>query len=236
MQHVEIRNSLPSPESLAAEINRTGMAMIPNFVSPSELGRMKNFVAEKVAASNGQYVGFTKASDVAGSGLDELGQASWFKELLHGVYEAGTGKPGPDVEFYQVLRCLTGPSAARHSYLFHYDSYVLTMLIPVEIPTSGMTGDFMLFPNSRKIRKTYLGNVIDKILLDNRLTQWALRILVKRRMLNIARVKMVPGNAYFFWGYRSIHTNEPCDPDKVRATAIFHYVNPHERKWASAMA
>lgn len=93
----------------------------------------------------------------------------------------------------------------------------------------------MLFPNTRKIHKTYLRNVIDKVLLDNAVTQWALRMLVTRRLLNISRVKIVPGNAYFFWGYRSIHTNEPCDPDKVRATALFHYVNPHERKWAAAM-
>jgi len=83
---------------------------------------------------------------MAGSGLDELGRAPWFVELLRGVYEAGTGKPGPDVEFYQVLRCLTGASASQHSYLFHYDSYVLTVLIPIEVPTSGMAGDFMLFP------------------------------------------------------------------------------------------
>jgi hypothetical protein len=38
---------------------------------------------------------------------------------------------------------------------------------------------------------------------------------------------MKPGNLYLFWGYRSIHTNEPCDPDKIRATALFHYVDPH---------
>lgn len=236
MQHVDIRNSLPSPASIAADINRTGMAMIENFVSPGELGRMKQFVADKMSASKEEYVGFTKASDMAGSGLDELGKAQWFVELLRGIYEAGTGKPGPDSEFYQVLRCLTGASASQHSYLFHYDSYVLTVLLPIEIPTSGMTGDFMLFPNSRKIRKTYLANVIDKILLDNRLTQWALRVLVQKRLLNISRIKVKPGNAYFFWGYRSIHTNEPCDPDKVRSTALFHYVNPHENKWAGALA
>ena len=42
------------------------------------------------------------------------------------------------------------------------------------------------------------------------------------------RIKMVPGNLYLFWGYRSVHTNEPCDPASIRATALFHYANPHQ--------
>ena len=40
---------------------------------------------------------------------------------------------------------------------------------------------------------------------------------------------------YFFWGYRSIHTNEPCDPDKLRATALFHYGDPHRNSKTRAM-
>jgi hypothetical protein len=32
---------------------------------------------------------------------------------------------------------------------------------------------------------------------------------------------MIPGNLYFFWGYRTVHANEACDPDKIRATALW---------------
>jgi hypothetical protein len=37
---------------------------------------------------------------------------------------------------------------------------------------------------------------------------------------------MVPGNLYLFWGYRSVHANQACDPDKIRATALFHFGDP----------
>jgi hypothetical protein len=67
------------------------------------------------------------------------------------------------------------------------------------------------------------------VLLDNRLTQKLLRRTVERDPSRPTRVKMQPGNLYLFWGYRTIHTNEPCDPDKVRATALFHYANPHQK-------
>ena len=51
--------------------------------------------------------------------------------------------------------------------------------------------------------------------------------MAKARSSHLVRIKLKPGNLYLFWGYRSIHTNEPCDPDKTRATALFHYVDPH---------
>jgi hypothetical protein len=86
-----------------------------------------------------------------------------------------------------------------------------------------------MLPNTRKVRRTYLFNALDKVVLDNRLTQAVLRKTATSRKLPLTRVKMTPGNIYFFWGYRSVHTNEPCDPDKVRATALFHYANPHRK-------
>jgi hypothetical protein len=111
--------------------------------------------------------------------------------------------------------------------LFHYDSYVVTVLIPIEIPTAGMTGDFLMLPNTRRVRKRYAANVIDKVILDNPVSQFLLRTLTKANVIRPTRIRMVPGNAYFFWGYRSVHTNEPCDSDRIRATALFHFANPH---------
>jgi hypothetical protein len=39
---------------------------------------------------------------------------------------------------------------------------------------------------------------------------------------------MQPGDLYFFWGYQSLHGNEPCYASSVRATALFHFADPHE--------
>lgn len=95
------------------------------------------------------------------------------------------------------------------------------------MPSAGKTGDLIMFPNLRGIRKSYVANLLDKVLLDNRVTQFALKWGVTSGRLRSTRVRMQPGNVYFFWGYRSVHANEPCDRDQIRATALFHYVNPH---------
>jgi hypothetical protein len=104
----------------------------------------------------------------------------------------------------------------------------VTALIPIHIPTSGVAGDLLMYPNTRKVHSTYFRNAVDKVLLDNRFTQKLLKSALRSTRWSPMRIKMVPGNLYFFWGYRSIHTNEPCDPDKVRATALFHFANPHK--------
>lgn len=214
-------------DRLVADINHDGYGCLPGYIPSSALAKMKSFVFSAIDRSAGEYVGFSGATAVVGSTLDDMSASPEFQHLMTRVYESGTGRKAPPVQFYQVLRCLSGRTAKKHSLRFHYDSYVVTALIPVEIPTSGQTGDLVMLPNTRKIRDSYTSNLLDKLLLDNMLSQFLLRVLTSLKVLPLTRIKLVPGNIYFFWGYRSIHTNEPCDPDKVRATALFHFVNPH---------
>ena len=212
---------------LVADIDRRGFGIIPEFVPRDDLARMRRFVADAIRSSGGEYVGFAGPDRVDGSGLDELARSAPFRRMIEEIYERGTGQRAPKQDLYQVLRCLSGKTARNHSYLFHYDSYVVTVLIPIEIPTVGQTGDFLMLPNTRRIRKAYFWNLIDKVLLCNGISQWALRNLPVWGVIRLTRIKMIPGNAYFFWGYRSIHANEPCDSDRVRASALFHFANPH---------
>ncbi len=211
--------------SVVGEMDRRGYGRIEGFLGAADLDRMRGFVRRAVEGAGGEYVGFTGPEAVAGSSLDDLAASGRFRDLCRRVYEAGMGAQGPEVEFHQVLRCLSGGSAASHSMNFHYDSYVVTALLPIEIPTEGAKGDLLMWPNTRRVRRSYAANLVDKVLLDNPVTQAGLRALASRDRLT--RITMVPGDLYLFWGYRSIHANEACDPDKVRATALFHYANPH---------
>jgi len=70
---------------------------------------------------------------------------------------------------------------------------------------------------------------MDKLLIDN---QWSQRRLAKRHAKHaeeFTQIRMRPGDMYLFWGYRSLHTNLPADPNVIRATAVFHYQNVHGR-------
>jgi hypothetical protein len=212
---------------LVADMNRVGFGVLSGYLEPADLENLRQFVETAVAAAGGEYVVFTGEEAVAGTLLEKLSASPCFVYLLHQVYEQGSGRAAPNQSLYQVLRCLKGESGLKHALRFHYDSYVVTALLPVIIPSQGSAGHLVMAPNWRPVRSSYLFNLLDKIILDNRATQFLLRHAFRSGLLKLKQIPMVPGNLYFFWGYRTVHANEACDPDKIRATALFHFGDPH---------
>lgn len=220
---------------IAADMNREGYGILSNYVEEEELKPLRSIANAAVRMSGGEYVCFTGPDALAGTVLSQLPQSTAFKDLCRRLYELAVSETAPEVEFYQIFRCLHGATGARHSYRFHYNSYVLTALLPVEIPKEGLRGDLLVIPGTRRIRRWYLSNILDKLIVHNKIAQTFLRMVTRRRSLNTVAIEMQPGNMYFFWGYCSVHTNEPCDPDKLRATALFHYGDPHRNSKVRAL-
>lgn len=212
---------------LVADMDRVGFGVLSGYLQPADLKDLQRFVETEVAAAGGEYIVFTGEEAVAGTLLHKLSASSAFVNLLHQVYELGSGRAAPNQSLYQVLRCLKGKSGLKHAFYFHYDSYVVTALLPVIIPSQGSAGHLVMAPNWRPVRSSYLFNLLDKIILDNPATQFLLHHGFRSGLLKLKQIRMVPGNLYLFWGYRSVHCNEPCDPDKIRATALFHFGDPH---------
>jgi len=223
------KRAIPEHEiiRLADDIDRQGYGTIGNFVSDEELAEIRAFAEAKVRDAGGEYVGLVGRDAVGGTLLNQLSRSPEFANLCQRLFELCTGEQAPATDFVQVLRCLQGPTGQYHSNRFHYDSYVLTVIIAVAIPEIGKQGDLVILNNPRPIRRSYLLNLFDKLLIDNPLSQWAFCTASRHNLPGIVKIRVRPGSAYFIWGYRSIHTNEPVDQDKLRATAIFHYGDPH---------
>jgi hypothetical protein len=111
---------------------------------------------------------------VASTVLGKIADSPTLKHICMRAYEQATSRPAPYPSYYQILRCLTGETSRKHSMVFHFDSYVLTLLLPIEVQAGEENGELILLPNFRPIRRWYVSNLIDKILLDNALTQWFL--------------------------------------------------------------
>lgn len=216
-----------SVSELVSSIDRVGYGVVSDYLDQRELDQLRTFVEDSVRAAGNQYVSFTGCADLAGTPLERIAKSPVFRRLCTRVYERATGQQAPDQPYHQILRCLTGSLGQQHSLRFHYDSYVLTVLLPIYVPEGRHSGELVMAPNFRSVRTWYALNLFDKLLIDNPLTQRLLKRLTEARSSRLVRIKMTPGSLYLFWGYRSIHTNEPCDPDKIRATALFHYVDPH---------
>jgi hypothetical protein len=223
---------------LAKQITSNGFAVIKDFVRPSDLKEAQAFVSRAVERNGGEYAAFTGTDDLKGLFLENLPNDPAFVDLCRQIYECETKQVAPEASFYQILRCLSGSGAKAHSMRFHFDSYVLTALIPILIPDHGSPGRLIILPNTRRIRRTYLANVIDKLLFDNKVSQKLLHIAYRLGTKKMIRLDLKPGDLYFFWGYKSLHTNEPCEADTIRATALLHYADPHaqsrlKQRWRS---
>jgi hypothetical protein len=211
--------------ALIEAINSDGYAVLPGWATRAELTQLQTFVATTVAAAGNDYVALTGQQAVAGSLLYEWGGSPNFIDLCKRIVTTATGRHSTEQGLHQVLRCLTGERGQRESLIFHYDSFVLTTIMPVCMPDN--PGDLLMLPNHRPLRRTYAFNLVDKLRVDNR---WVQRRLAKdyaNHADKFTQVRMQPGDLYLFWGYRSLHTNLPADADAVRATAVFHYHNLH---------
>ena len=184
-------------------------------------------MTDVVDGNGGEYAALTGKAEISGTLLETIGVMPRFTSLMRRIYEAGQGRAAPMQSVYQVLRCLTGETGLKHAYFFHYDSYVVTALLPIIIPKEGRTGNLVMKPNHRNVRSSYFANLVDKILVDNPVSQKIFRCQSEAGRGGFVKVRIVPGSLYLFWGYRSLHANEPCDPTKIRATALFHFGDPH---------
>ncbi len=212
------------PVELAEQIDRDGIAVIEDFVDRSALTEAQAFIQETAEANGRQYVFLRGKEGLEKTFLGQLADDSALNALSEAVCAHALGHPAADCTARQTLRILCGETGRAQSLIFHYDSYVLTVLIPVTIPEKG-TGDFIIVPNTRPLRRFYLVNVLDKLRTDRKAAQSA-----RRRQLAAGafkRVPLKPGNMYLFWGYRSLHTNDACEGTDIRCTAVLHYADPH---------
>jgi hypothetical protein len=213
---------------LGEELDTVGFARLSGYMPRPILEQTQRFAADLTDQNPGQYVHLDDPEKLTGSGLDSLRDLPQFYELLHGLYEYITGQPAARQRRYDTLRCLAGQGGQRHSYYFHYDAHLVTALVPISIPSTGQPGDLLLFPNTRKVRNSYWVCAGEKAILKMPLTQKIVKRGILSGMLSPLKLTMVPGDLYLFWGYRSFHANAPCDPDKLRATALFQYGDWHD--------
>jgi hypothetical protein len=216
-------------KAIAAQIDAAGFCRIDDFVGEEELRSLGSLAEAAVDKAGGEYVAFTGPQGFAGTVWDSLNSSPALHFLCENLYRHSTGTSDVKSGFHQVFRCLKGRSAKRHSLYFHFDSYIVTILVPVIIPDSDRPGRLILFPPTRPVRKAYWRNVIDKLFSDLWPVQRFYRMLAGSPRSKAVSMRLEPGSAVVFWGYRSLHTNDHPDPDKLRVTGLLHFGNPHHR-------
>ncbi len=221
------RDEIPRSEvnSLVQSLEDHGFAVINDYVSQTELSELHSFAQDQINANGGQYVDIRTLEGIRGTSVADIAKSSKFVNLCKKLSDAGLGRNSDAFDLYHVVRLVKGSTGRKVAGVFHYDSFTLTIVLPIVVPKDG-SGGLLILGNTRRIRKWYIFNLLDKMIVLNRFTQkwlyWR-----SRRKGRLMRLALKPGNLYVFWGYRTLHAQEPTDPNDLRATAIFHYGDPH---------
>ncbi|MFV3308131.1 hypothetical protein ACNFBT_22925 [Pseudomonas sp. NY15181] len=221
--------SAASAQALANSMDESGVGILHHIVPDAILAQLRSFITHQIEQHNGQYFSFEGMEWTAGTCLRPLFEEAGLRALMRCLYERKMRTRPPSDRIFPVLRVLTGTHGLRHAHNFHYDSYVVTVLLPVLIPNgpSEPPGHLVMFPNMRDARRFAVVNILEKLLVENLLKQIWRRPNVQQ-WLSAKIVPLTPGNLYFFWGMRSLHANQPCLPTSVRSTVLLHFGDPHE--------
>jgi hypothetical protein len=197
---------------------------------------ISDFFKKEVIESTTDYINGSRKSlktdsfslryyDMEPCTFTELQQSTHLKEFLIRILEeSGINSKESDV-IHHVIRCTSGGKDANK---YHFDAYDLTLLMPIITPDDDnlLCGDLIVFPNTRKFSTNLLKNILFKLTFQNKTAN---KIATKnwfKKAFNATTVKVKPGNAYLFYGFRSYHGNIAVDSSLVRATALFHYHDP----------
>lgn len=221
--------SAESAQALAESMDDSGVGILYDIVPEATLTQMRKFVAQQIEQHDGQYFGLEGKEWIGGTCLNPLYEDPGFHALLRALYERKMGASPPSDRIFSVLRGLTGTHGLRHALNFHYDSYVVTVLLPILIPDrpDEPRGHLVMFPNFREARRFAIVNILEKLMVERvlkRMWRWP----SVQRLFSAKIVPLTPGNLYFFWGMRSLHANQACLPSSVRCTALLHFGDPHE--------
>ncbi|MCC8396903.1 hypothetical protein LJ656_30465 [Paraburkholderia sp. MMS20-SJTR3] len=132
------------------------------------------------------------------------------------------------LEPFHVLRCASTASLAE-SNKRHYDSHLLTLLIPLQLAQEGVhNGDLVMWRKPR-LSVTTFSNLMCKMrhgILRSLPLRWRVwHTLHDLRVGNCRRIPVQPGSVYEFNGFALQHSNLDVQNGQ-RRTLLIHYYDP----------
>ena len=216
-----------SPEAIAREMDRYGFYCAEGLVPDAAMADCRAAVNAILGRYGNRPLSLIQPWKEY-SAFAEVANSAQLQELLPQLSSiGGCTQLG---ELYNVVRIVSGhDKQQRAAFAFHYDSTVITALVPLFVPDGApeVAGDFICFPNNRPLRRFGWVNLIEKAVMQNGVARKWFAHLAMRRDSRVKLIKLVPGNIYFFWGYRTLHANFTCAPNVLRATLLFHFGDPH---------
>jgi len=151
---------------------------------------------------------------------------------LHQIAENVWNGPLEHQEPYIVSRVVTHTSI-NESYRSHFDSHLVTIVIPIEVPKGEkyLQGELLVQPNLRLFPNSEVVNIIQKLFYGSIVYRWYLKKnYIKMQEQNKLKVMDIGSfNNLVFNGLTTLHSNLPFKNEKTRRTLLIHYGDPNTK-------
>lgn len=214
-------NKIMDINKLKSEIDEKGYTELKSFITRGELNILKKLVNKKLIENNNQYffISTKNSNNKILNNKNFLKKNEILLKKLTNIYNFGIRK---NEDLYKVLRVVTGRKSKKVSLDYHFDAHLLTLLVPICIPnTKGSNnGHLIIFKNFRSLTKNIFKNIFQKLFYQSKFFK---NIFINSGIVKGKQLKLKPGNAYIFNGFRTLHTNLNINPKDIRATLLVHY-------------
>jgi len=203
---------------IRASIDTDGIAVLEKFVHPDFLAEMRTSVDQLTPlcyqGGKRKYLG---TLELKGTAFYEVTFSDFVMQLVNdilGAYQVHVEA----ADIHPVLNILVGEKGQDSVRGWHFDATYLTIAMPVVMPPAGeRDGKFRIWPNLRAFSQSKWRNKM----------YWKLANFgwFQRMTRNFA-INFIPGNLYFFYGFRSYHGTEELDSSQLRANCLMNFGGP----------
>lgn len=204
---------------LRSTIDEKGLAVLEDFIHPDFLTELRASVDQltPLCYQNGKRK-YLVGADLDNTGFSEVAFSDFVIQLANDILkdfnvsvEAG--------DIHAAMNILVGENGQDTVKRWHFDATYLTIAMPVVMPppNGGKDGKFRIWPNVRPFSQSRLQ---DKVFCN------LAKVEVLRKTMPNFAINFVPGNLYFFYGFRSYHGTDDLDSTQLRANCLINFGGP----------
>jgi len=215
-----IQNEYPAlVRRIRKQMDESGMAVLDGFLDPSFLEELRGNVDQltPLCYQNGKRK-YLIGGDLANTGFWEVAFSDFLLKLSNDLLKDFNIQVESG-DIHPAMNILIGDNGQDTVHTWHFDATYLTIAMPVVMPaaSSANDGKFRIWPNVRSFSQSDLMN---KLYCNVAKTK------VFQRLAKNYAINFVPGNLYFFYGFRSYHGTDDLDSRQLRANCLINFGGP----------
>ena len=216
----QINNSLKS----------NGYVVVKNFLTDDTNVKLKNYINTKIKDLNNKDRFSLNEDELQDTIISEFITSTEFRLFCENFKEKNFFE---NLKFnsHYLINFSKKKKKTDEYFSFHYDAFINTIIIPININNENKSNFSMsleLIPNYRKLTSSMILNLIQKLLIQNKLFKFFSNTIFFKFFFKSKNVKINFDEILIFNGFRTLHSHSIStdNTEKEKARLIIHVYNP----------